>query len=348
MRHYLIFLFLLIRFAAWGQNIKPTEKQVPYFSIHSIKESSYEIPVLTHAQQPATAEKINHIIQMQVIRKSHKVAGKKFFSEMKDETGYGTMSLGYQILTNNHSIFSIVFHDETVSAYPDYHTYYYTFNSATGEIISLEELFTTAGLKHLKNHTNSIFNENIKRNYQNFWDELSEVERQDQVDYLFQLTECNANHEILKFGVRDTDFLVEKDRCFPHVIQAHDVSWSCEVPFKKLYSDDLSEAGKTLLVEKQPFKSTTSHLNKEVITLHGKIDGKYSFNMYLERSGDLIRAEYWYTKFGNVIDLGGEITEHGIELQEADGKFIISLNSNNTLSGAWYDKDEKAHPITFD
>ncbi len=124
-----------------------------YFTIEKITSEvgggDYAIPLVKSDISPEAAYKINQVIQLVIIRKSYSIVGEAMFDDMLNDKGYGTEMLDYTVLLNSPAILSLQFNDQTIASYPDYHTYYLNFNSATGDIIDLPELLNKQGLDHL-------------------------------------------------------------------------------------------------------------------------------------------------------------------------------------------------------
>ncbi len=174
-------------------------------------------------------------------------------------------------------------------------------------------------------------------------------ERKESVDHIFDLTECNSTHEIWKFGITRESIVVEKDHCFPHVIQMFDISWACGIKVKDLYAKDFTSYGKALIREGKPDNTMHFDTKESLMTLHGKIDNKYPFTMYLHINNDnSIGGAYWYDKFGKLVDFNGKrVSDSKIELTEEGGKFVLTTVGTGEILGSWYNKEGKPLPITF-
>ena len=143
---------------------------------------------------------------------------------------------------------------------------------------------------------------------------------------------------------------MEKDNCFPHALQAWDLSWRFSVPLTTLYrSFDFTDSGIRLLLDGQPH-ATTNYLRKsQFLSLHGKIDGKYEFTQLLMLNTDnSVSGFYWYPKVGKLIDFEGKRSPDGstLELQEDGGRFVIQLSTEG-LTGVWYNAQGQEFPIVF-
>jgi hypothetical protein len=335
-------------------NISLRSLAIPYFEIESITRGAYSLPLVKNSKHPEVAARINQIIQMTTVYRSYNILRDKIFSEMINEDGFsGTTSLSFQILTNNEAILSIAFGDETLSAYPDYHTYYLNFNSATGDLIDLNELLNKEGVEHLNRKAGEIFNASIKANFEtDFCDRKNDsAYLSEMIDIAFALTECNATHSIWKFGITPDALVIEKDRCFPHATQAQDIGWSCEIKIDDLFSSDFTAYGEKLLEKRMADASWHYDLKEELMTLHGQIDNNFPFNMYLRLYSDnSIGGDYWYTKFGNIIELKGTRVSHNkiVVTEESGARFDFTITNDGTIQGTWIASDGKVLPITID
>ncbi|HEX3006361.1 MAG TPA: hypothetical protein VHO90_01965 [Bacteroidales bacterium] len=335
-------------------NISLSCLAAPYFEVENITKGDFSLPLIKSSKHPEVAERINQIIQMTTVYRSYNIMHDKIFSGMINDDGFtGTTSLSYNVLTNNDAILSIAFGDETLAAYPDYHTYYLNFNSATGDLIDLNELLNKAGIEHLNSKAAETFNSAIKANFEtDFRDKKNDsAYLSEMIDITFALTECNATHTLWKFGITPDALIVEKDRCFPHATQAEDIGWSCEIKIDELFSSDFTAYGSRLLKKRMANASWHYDLKEELMTIHGKIDNKFPFNMYLRLYSDnSIGGDYWYTKFGNIINLKGtRISNDKIVLTEDSGaRFDFSITPDGNIQGSWIASDGKVHPITID
>ncbi|HTO17280.1 MAG TPA: hypothetical protein VLZ83_16060 [Edaphocola sp.] len=331
-----------------------TSNTESYFLIERIEKDAYAIPLIKSENNPEIASKINQVIQMSLVYNLYDIVGKeKLFDKMINEDGYsGTTSLDYNILLNSASVLSIEFNDETLTAYPDYHTSYLNFNSTTGDIIDLNELLSNDGISHLNDLASGIYNQKVKSLYnESIYDySTDESQKKDFVESIFDLTKCNATNKIWKFGITSNTLIVEKDRCFPHAMQAFDIGWNCQIKIDDLYKSDFSTYGHNLL--KEMVSDNSMHYIDKVnnMTLHGKIDNKYPFCMYLRLNSDnSIGGLYWYSKKGVLIDFSGTKTSNNkIELTEKGGKFKLDLQENGSISGDWINSGGKLFSIKFE
>jgi hypothetical protein len=328
--------------------------QTGYFTIDNIlvgKDSPYNFPLVRKTENPLAADKINRAIQIVMVGKSYKVVGNNLFSDAVDELGHGMTSLSYEILQNSKAILSIKFTDETIAAYPDYHTAYFNFNSGTGDLIVLSDLLNLSGIQHLNQMANSKFNDKIEQYYNELQDEEIETdEKKELIEYVFDLTECNANSDIWKCGFTEKSVVIEKDRCFPHVIQARDINWSLEIMIKELFSSDFTGYGKNIIKNQIQDISKSNKLEVDnIFILHGRIGDKYPFTIYFRTYLDnSLSGYYWYDKFGKLIEIKGSIGDNNkITLVEKDGIFNLNLNSKQGFIGVWTDKNERSFDISF-
>lgn len=344
MNRLTVLLLISLPSICFAQNI------TGYFIIEDIKaekSNSYHVPLIKEEGAPIVSDKINQAIQLIMIGKSYSVAGKEVFSELQDDQGYGMTSLSYEILQNSKAVLSIRFTDETLAAYPDYHTTILNFNSSTGDLLELSSVLTAAGIEHLNDLASTYFNDQIEQNHKGLLEEngITEDERKEMFEYIFDLTECNATHKILKFGIADKTLIVEKDRCFPHVIQAFDISWSSEIKIEALFDQDFTLLGKNLLETKiQDFSKVQTF--QDYALVYGKIGDKYPFTMYLRKYSDGLDGYYWYNKFGKVIRVKGTHKSDEITLKEASGMFILKFNEQG-IAGEWKDNAGKSYAISF-
>ncbi|MDC1107003.1 hypothetical protein OAT16_09875 [Prolixibacteraceae bacterium] len=346
---FILLLWVLLYNQGWAQNSEHNN----YFTITSINNQYFSIPLLKSTQYPKVAERINRTIQMNTVGCLYKVKGKeKFFEEMMPFGGtQGTVGLDYVILINSPEILSIAFTEETNAAYPDTHYSYLNFNAATGNEIVLEELFTPDGLMTLHIQAARQYNRSIREFYQTAFDQglLQKGDDESRSKFLFDLIECNTSNKIYFFGLQPNKIVVRKDRCFAHVAQILDINWETTVEVDRFHKEDFTALGKTLLVDKRPVDKThySKHPNK--MEIHGRIDGKYAFTMNLSFDVDSAWGNYWYNHNGGFIKVEvKQLSPDTIEVSEDGAKFLFKIHDDGKLTGNWTKENGKSYPIFFD
>lgn len=326
--------------------------QSEYFEVNEITSDhgNYMFPIFDSKTNPKVADRINQYLQLTILRRSYNLSDKDVFSDLMNENGYGTISLAYTILANNKAYLSIEFNDETQAAYPDYHTYYMTFNSSNGDVIDQQELFTENGWDHLNDEVSKKFNELIKSQFIesiNFEESLSKSEIEQAAKVAFDLTECNATHDIWKMGLTNSHLTLGKDVCYPHGMRALDITWSTSLSVDKLYKSHLTEYGYKLLKLKEPVNTIDYSRKENHLYLAGKIANKYPFVMRLDLYNNSVNGYYWYTKFGDIIEVEGTMKNEKLTINESNGMFKIDL-STNIPNGKWFGSNGQEYTITFD
>lgn len=347
----------------WSQSTVNTS----YFTIEQIeKGEDYAFPLVKSKAHPAVANKINQVLQLEMIGKSYNLVGKKLFDNLMEKDSYfGTTSMWYTILVNNAALLSIEFEFATMAAYPDNHTRYFNFNSATGDLINIHELFTESGIEHLNDLASEYFNESIRHGNSDLFDStIARSEREEMLETLFDLTQCNATHTIDQFGVTPQALIIDKGVCLPHAVRASDIDWSHQIKIDDL--SGLSPYGEKLLREKR--SDYSFHFNEKKhesgMALYGSINANDPFCMYLRLYSDNnISGEFWYEKKGILIDVNGKrISRDNIVIEderiisqddngmvtEKLGKFDFTLLENGGITGTWTNHEGKSFPIQFE
>ncbi|MDC1107006.1 hypothetical protein OAT16_09890 [Prolixibacteraceae bacterium] len=319
-----------------------------WFVVKTIEKGNYAIPLLVSERHPVIANRINQTIQMYTVKCLYEVVGEeKLFAHMLDEHLHGITSMKYEVLTNNASILSISIGREAVGAYSSSFTSFLNFNAATGKLIDPYELFTEKGWNHLNNMVSKHINETIRSEFKYL---PAKTQDNEDRDILFQLTECNATQDIYLWGIKGDRIIAHKGSCLPHRIQCYDINWSCEIEIDKLFHSDFTSAGTKMLEDQLPVPSIKYLLYpKQKMSIHGEIDHKYAFTMILHNHSDYISGQYWYNKNGGIIPIKvNRVGPNTLEVTEEDGKFIIVINLDGTLTGHWTNSKGKQFPIEFD
>ena len=204
------------------------------------------------------AKKINTYLQTTILENTLTKSGtKNLFDEiryipMEDSVGQsGYTSMDYSILINSTDILSLQFDFETMGAYPEYHKGYYSFNSKTGQLITIKDILTETGLKNISMELIKIRSERI-----NDW--INEMDttynaKSDWEDSSFiaeKFAECNSSSDSANISIGQGSIVFYKEYCFPHVARPYDTDLDIKFTYKDLYNY-LTPFGKKILKSKQ-------------------------------------------------------------------------------------------------
>jgi hypothetical protein len=311
--------------------------------INKKTEGEFSFPILSNAANAAVAIQINEILQLLILEiKIGKQANSIFENIWPVEDTYGVQSMGYRVFVNDDYLFSIGFFYETLSSYPDYSEHYYTFNAQNGDLLELNDLFTSTGF--------SAFDKRIRETHRQRIKESDSVGQETVNDLL----SCAANQNITKFYVTPGEIAINYygGRCLPHVTQVFDIDWNV-ISSSEQIKNLLNDFGKEVLIEKTKSVKDTYHKRDERLVARGLIDGKYPFLLYMDfdyfskhKSTYSGSGKYWYDKVGEVIDLQvSSVDKVNFTLNEKDktgkkrARFDLVMKGGK-LSGTWTDLEK--------
>ncbi len=145
----LSFIFLLFSFASFGQRAKILilKKRNPF------TKEIYVFPKAVASSFQAT-EKINKAMRDMVLGVTENITDANIF----DSVWRNVSDLSFQVSQLNARLISLSISGQGCGAYCEPFTYYFTFNTKTGNQLTLDSLFTPVGIKTL------VYNLNLNRN----------------------------------------------------------------------------------------------------------------------------------------------------------------------------------------
>lgn len=172
-------------------------------------------PVVS-AANAVVAKKINLFLQTILGNDSVETNPAKLFNNatFKNENSSiitGLTMISYTVILNNQQVLTLRFDMEHTGAYLAYDTKYYSFNTATGEIIKASDLLTTAGLAWLKKY---LIKERAKRIQKHIRENYPDFE--DSVFMRETFAECNQEINADLLAIQQQSILFYKEDCFPH------------------------------------------------------------------------------------------------------------------------------------
>ncbi|HEX6846867.1 MAG TPA: hypothetical protein VF144_07810 [Chitinophagaceae bacterium] len=218
------------------------------------QDSGLTFPLFISDNKTA-AKKINDHLQMEFFETTtSQTPEAKLFDEYRfifDDSMIqpGYTSISYRIESNNPKILSVLFEVEGMGAYPTYYKRYFTFYNNTGAPISTDTLFTTAGLKTIKEILVKKRKEEIKEWIRSLKADNETPYAEDSSFIADNFAACNAEADESKMYIRKGKILFYKYDCFPHAWGPYETNLDIEFTYKEL-EKYLSAFGKKLLFTK--------------------------------------------------------------------------------------------------
>lgn len=144
MKLLLLYSFLLATLTSFAQKVKiQTLKQV-----NPISKEVYIFPKVIIANSPVSTQKVNYKLRETVLFLSSITKDKNIFDSIwttKDQSAV-ISNLSFKISEINSSLISLSISGEGCGAYCETFNYYFTFNTKTGNQLTLDSLFTKKGI----------------------------------------------------------------------------------------------------------------------------------------------------------------------------------------------------------
>ena len=232
----------------------PGLTQFKYREIRHATDTNLVFPVFTQANKKA-AKNINEFLQMDFFETTiYHTPERKLFDDSRfiseDSAGQsGYTLISYEIQVNNSKILSVSFRVEGMGAYPTYFRRYFSFNSKSGNPISVDTLFTKQGRNTIKAILIQKRNEKIKQWTQELSRDTGTDYAEDSSFIAQNFSECNAEAEEKKMFISKDKILFYKEDCFPHAWGPYETNLDVEFTHKEL-EKYLSNFGKKLLFTK--------------------------------------------------------------------------------------------------
>lgn len=278
----------------------------------------------------------------------------------KGETG-GTDSLDYYIHGQGPGFLSLSVTGEYTRAYISRGTFTYIFDLVSGRPVTLEQLFSEAGLQRLGERVGLERRKRIEaflaelpppRNAADGTVALDEnAENVETQRSMYQYCLPNRSSGELKYDrvELDSDTLtVIGESCAPHVVRALDDlgEYPNSIPYVEL-ANDFSPYGRCLLLERRSDCQRPADLRAGG-TYVGKIDGRYAITLVLEASV-YDSTTYFYDRYAREIELSKQVVSADqVRLQEGGdipAVFDLRLQADGSLRGTWQQEGGKPLPV---
>jgi len=284
------------------------------------------------------------------------------------QANVGTASQTFTVSRNDERVFAVQFETEGCGAYCETYWTFYNFDSRTGHLLRLADLFTKAGRADLAQRMSEEADAQYRSTLVRLRQELRVAQEgkgssKDEIDELQARIELNAEclgesrdtdsvpqveqpQEMLdtseydRFDLSPEAFKLIAGRCSNHATRALDDvgEITLSVPYAALRSG-MTAYGKAVLLNEGSGAPADDPYG---MLLRGHLNGKTPITMLLYKYSDQsVAGHYFYDKYGKGIPIAGKQQGDAIELTEksADGdsdKATIHLTVTGTgLTGHW-------------
>jgi hypothetical protein len=305
---------------------------------------SLKFPLVKGGDAAAT-QRINTWLQVTQLRKIPGKYRQHPFEDIVPQHGstQGVDALDYAVKGNTPSYLSLEIEGEYVGASVNPFSLSYNFDTKSGELITLQDVFSPQGLTQF---TQRVRAKRLKR----LDDYLAKAKRDGSVDdggdamkmyttcrERFAADDLTAGHLNLS---KDT-LTLSADCATTHYQQAvaDDLgAFENSYPFSTL-KDLLSDYGRCVLIDQRTDCHYVRHDRSSGI-FHGSLDGRYPITLVFVQPG-YGYSGYSYDKFGKLIELSGGLKEDGTyhfsERPEKgpSAEFVLRREQDGSLKGSW-------------
>lgn len=316
----------------------------------SEKAEEIKFPIVTLSGNVSASNRINDFLQMNYADQTlAKINESNLFDQIvydysENGSSGSITSLNYEVKTNHKAVVSMLFHGETMGAYPDFFDEGLNFNASTGDLFTLEDICTTEGFKKLASLIFSKRKQKIKAHLNSLLKDKDNKDAVKEYELESEFNECITTYVSYNFVISEHGLTMLHPRCLPHVIQALEGDFSVQLDNNTL-KPFLNSYGKKLLLDKIPVKEAF-HQNGYNHLMYGKI-GNSPIAIYFDRVyKNEISAYYFYLSQGKKINGLGEINQSTISLKcdsdsdETIQEIIEGRFQKSTFTGTWRRKSD--------
>ena len=315
--------------------------QENYFAVDEIKKGEYlSFPIFSNPKDSLSAEKINQFLQiseLQILKGKEK---KDIFENLCKHIEpfieeNGNASIDFSIIDNNKKNLTIYF-NISLCNYPSVSFIkYYNFNSTNGDLIKLENLFTDDGFKNLKTLVNQKSVEKFKKEI----NKLDSIEKNSFTDIIPRLKE----NSFFDFTINNDSIYIDNENFLNKFQKFSDIDMITNYGLSE-FKDYLNDYGKALFSLSND--SIGKFRSKSFPQLFEGTIANQKILMILDKDEkNKISAKYMYQKFGQVIDIYGNINGSKLTFTESDNKgntrgLIEAQFDGENIIGTWSNKDK--------
>lgn len=237
MRLPFLFIFLFAGLVSHGQAVKIEKIK----RANPITKEIYVFPKVIIPNSPLSTQKVNKKLRETVLGILEEIPDSNIFDSVW-RTGYrmeNISNLSFKVDELTSSLISLTISGEGCGAYCEAFNYYFTFNSKTGNQLTLDSLFTRQGLIRLVNTINDNKRQKLNNKLKQLKYSLTlpnaktdSSEKKQYSEMLSMYTECLekkvdiAYINYIQFIIKSGTLIVYTDRCSRHYNMTYDELWT--------------------------------------------------------------------------------------------------------------------------
>lgn len=342
----------------------PFISSAQYFKIDTIRfesatvdyvESGNIFPELVLDKHWKPASFINEYLHMDFLHVMPHTKGNPFeaISPAEGEI-QGTSAVSFNIENNSSRVFSVSVSGDYTSAYSEHFTLFYSFNSQTGEYITLADLFTTESMERIQKKLAEKRVAEVKEFMQviDTNEETGAMQYQLYKACIPYLLESNLKYE--QFYLTDSTITFVHGRCSDHALMALDDLGDYYNSFLLTeVKKELTPFGLALLFGKA-VKAKSSPTYPGMKLMKGKIGKTLEVTCIMGRMYDNpneVDGMYFYNKDGNMITITATLGKLQWDIIEYSGPNVKNAHITGTykdgvFTGQWkHEGDGRKLPV---
>jgi hypothetical protein len=227
--------------------------------INPVSKNTYRFPKIFIENDTTASTKINYTLRAELLSADTPTSDNDIFNQVWNENNRIPSStyIDFEVVNNNKGVLSIRFEGEGCGAYCEEYKSYYTFNVKTGNQISLDSLFTKAGMLELSKKFAQYKKRKLLKKIKAIHDTLnttvikSDKEMQTYYGEMLSLyAEClNSDYELSDFEIIQQQLIIHTDRCSAHYNRNVDELWTFDyAPDIKSFAKFMTAYGRSILL----------------------------------------------------------------------------------------------------
>jgi hypothetical protein len=242
------FVFVIILLLHHGVH---SQVEIKALHQHSDGRRTHSFPLIQSTDR-SLADKINATLQSEILNNdvvftdTTKLFAKSKFIQAGPNAQPGLSAIDFEVKLNTPFVLTLEFTLESTGAYSYYSTKYFTFDTKTGELLTIKNFMNATGVEIVgrrliieRDKRISDWKAQMKKEY-NIKPEDAKM-----INETFE--KCNSKPDVNNFFIEKDSILFYKEPCFPHAARPYDTDLDIRISFKEL-AKYFTEAGQTRLL----------------------------------------------------------------------------------------------------